>query len=179
MLGDHVHVVGTMLEHAARPAALAAVAQIAGADEHQVGIRFTHCASDQVVLQHVLVELHETELPPTPHLVADTPVFDGERFSVSILDSPRAADRVDRAVAVVDLLSGGIVIAESGVGGDHRLGVDLTTKVDEFVDADVVMLDSGPSGIVTGRAAIAVADAVAPIVAADEVATRPAIHRER
>ena len=48
-------------------------------------------------------------------------------------------------------------------------------KVHELVEADVVGLDALPGRVLARRPAVAVADAVLPVVAADEVAARPAV----
>ncbi len=93
---------------------------------------------ESFVLQHVLVELHVAKLPGSPHFVADAPVFDAVRLRMAVLDAPRTADRILRAVRILDFLCGRVVVAEAGVDGNHWLGVDFVAEVEEFVEADVV-----------------------------------------
>ena len=154
-------------------------AEVAGADEHQARIDFLHRVDDAVVLLRVLAELHVAKLPLAPHFVADAPVLDAVRLGVAVLRRATSRRSCRRRRCVFDFLGGRVVVAEAGVDGDHRLGADFAAEVDEFVDADVVVLDAGPGGILARRPAVAGADAVAPVVAAHEVAAGPAVDRAR
>jgi hypothetical protein len=57
---------------------------------------------------------------------------------VAVFDPPLAADRFFGAIGILDFLRCGIVVAEAGVDGDHRLGADFVTEIEELVDTDVV-----------------------------------------
>ena len=113
-----------------------------------------------------------------PHISLPThQYFTAYGSDVAVFNAPLAADRVFGAVDIFDFLRGGIVVAEAGVHGDHRLGVDFMAEIEELVDADIVGIDAGPGRILARRAAVARADAVAPVVAADKVAAGPAVDR--
>ena len=68
-------------------------------------------------------------------------------------------------------------VAQPAVDGDVGLGLEQPAEGHELVDAEVVVLDALPGRVLARRAAVAVADAVVPVVAADEIAARPAIDR--
>ena len=129
------------------------------------------------MLQRVVLHLHEPELPRAEHLVAHAPELHAVRLFVAVLDAPAAADGVSAAVGVLDPLRRRVGVAEAGVGRDHWLGVDQTAKGDELIRAEVVVLDPGPRRVLARRTPVAVPDAVAPVVAADEITARPAIDR--
>ena len=149
--------------------------EIADGDELQGGVDLPHVFGDLIVLQDIVLHLHEPELPGSEHLVADAPVFHPVRLLVAVLDAPAPANGIGATVGILDPLGGGIGVAEARVGGDHRLGADLAAEDHELVGAEIVVLDAGPGRVLAGRAAVTVPDAVAPVVAAHEVATRPAV----
>src|SRR5207244_6718867 len=78
------------------------------------------------------------------------------------------------AVAVLD--PGGRLLRRPGAGvdRDRRLGVDQPAELHELVGADQVRLGLGPEVVEAEGAALARADAVAPVVVLGEVAARPA-----
>ncbi len=116
-----------------------------------------------------------TELPVAVHLVADRPPLDAERLGVAVGCAQPAQRRVLRAVAVGELVGRHLGAAEAGVHRDVGLGVDQLAQAQELVQTHVVVLDPLPGGVLARRPAVAVADPVAPVVAADEVAARPAV----
>ncbi|MBA7690996.1 hypothetical protein ES703_99534 [subsurface metagenome] len=71
----------------------------------------------------------------------------------------------------------GVSISKTGIDSHQWFGVEQPAKANKFVEAEVVMFHSGPGGIFTGWSLVPVADAVAPVVAADKVTAGPAIHR--
>ena len=85
--------------------------------------------------------------------------------------------RIDAAVDVFDLFGGRLGASKTGIDGDEALGVNLAAQVKEFVKSHVVMLDAFPGRILARRPAVGIANAVFPVVAADEVAARPPINR--
>ena len=188
MLGDEVHLVAAFFEHALRPADVAFFAAVGkrclacqgrrSRRGSSFGSTLRIASANRIVFQHVLVEFHVAELPRPPHFVADAPVLDAVRLGVAVLRRASEPPIVSlEPFAVFDFLRGRIVVAKAGVNGDHRLGADLVAEVDELVDAEVVVLDAGPGRILARRPAIAGADAVAPVVAADEVSAGPAVDR--
>ena len=184
VLGNVVHGIAAIAEHPLRPADLlirvvlaVEAAEIAHTDQLDRGVHRPHGLRDAVVLLDVMAQLHEAELPGAEHLVANAPVLDAVGRPMAILRSPPAADGTRRTVAVLDLLGGRVIVAESRIDGNHRFGADLPTEIDEVVESEVVVLHAGPGGVLARRSAVAIADPVAPVVPADEVAARPAIHR--
>jgi hypothetical protein len=93
VLGDGVHVVGAVLEQAGAPGA-----GVAGGNAEDGGIDFAHLVHDPVLLEDVLLEGHEAELPRAPHFVADAPVLHAER-----LGAPFLARRAPQSVSVEPL----------------------------------------------------------------------------
>ena len=80
-------------------------------------------------------------------------------------------------VGILDFLDGRLHVAQAAVDGDVRIGAQLAAEGHEFVDAEIVVFDALPGGIFPRRPAIGIAQAVAPVVSADEIAARPAIDR--
>ncbi len=124
-----------------------------------------------------MIEHHVPQLPRAPHLVADAPVLHPERLGGAVFDAPAAPQGLRRPVAVLELRGGGVGVAKPRVHRDPGLGLDQPAEAHELVHAEIVVLDAGPGRIRARRTAIAVADAVAPVVAADEIAARPAVDR--
>src|SRR6185436_11763854 len=111
------------------------------------------------------------------HLVADPPPLHGVGKSVAVLGPLPAHRRGRGAVHIFHLLGGRFDAAEAGVDRDVGLGADLADEHQELVDADVVRLDAPPGRVLARRAAVALADAVLPVVAAHEVPAGPAVDR--
>ncbi len=84
---------------------------------------------------------------------------------------------ISRTVGIFQLSGRGIGISKTGVDSYQRFGVEQTAETNEFVEAEVVVLNACPGGIFAGRPAVTCTDSVAPVVAADEVAAGPSIHR--
>ena len=68
-------------------------------------------------------------------------------------------------------------VAKAAVHRDVRLGANQPAERHELVDPDVVVLHALPRGVLARRPPVALADAVAPVVAAHEVAAGPAVDR--
>ena len=189
VLADQVHVVQDVEEQAARPVRgrerigddLAAQAQRLLGLRHGVGhgparderdrwIDAPHGLREEPVLDHELRERPHAELPLAPGLVADAPVLDAVGLGMAVLRAQAAHPRGRRAVRVLDVLRRRPGVAEAGVDGDVRLHAEQTAQRHELVRADVVGLDRVPGGIEHGRAPVAVADGLAPIVGGHEVA---------
>ena len=79
-----------------------------------------------------------------------------------------------RAGGVFDLVGRLLDTPQTGVDGNVGLGADLGAKGHELVQAEVVVLDIIPCPLPARRPPVAVADAVLPVVAGDEVAPGPA-----
>jgi hypothetical protein len=158
VLGDHVHVVRAVAEHALRPAGVAGLilrARVAYANQYEVRIDLPHRPREAVVLEQIVVQTHKAQLPRAEHLIAHAPVLDVDGLGRAILRTPRAADRVCRCVAVLELLRGRVVVAKSRICGDHRLCTHRPAETDELVDADVVVFDTGPGRVLPRRSPVA------------------------
>ena len=177
MFADHIHVIGTTGKHPSGPAPLPRVAHVAAADRLDRRVHFAHHLLNPVVFEDVLAQLHIAELPVPPHLIADAPPLDAERFRVAVGGTGFAHEGVRGAIGVFHLGRGRISVAETGVHRDHRLGSDQVAQVNELIHAHVVRLDAGPRGIRPGGPLVALAQAIAPVVAANKVAAGPAIDR--
>ena len=170
MLGHVVHAVGAVAEHGAAP-----VADGAHADGDDRGVDGAEGVDEGVVALGVLFEGDIAELPVAVHLVADADEADAPGLGAAVGGAEAAHRGVRGAVEVGELVDGVLGAAEAGVDGDVGLGAEQVAEGHELVDADIVVLDAGPGGVLAGRAAVAVADAVAPVVAGDEVAAGPAV----
>ena len=94
---------------------------------------------------------------------------------MAVLRPSPAHSRLGGAVGVLDLLGRALRPAEAGVDRHVRLGPDLTAERHELVEPDVVGLDAFPGRVLARRPPVALTDAVLPVVAAHEVAARPAV----
>ena len=74
-------------------------------------------------------------------------------------------------------MGGSVGVAEAGIHGDEGIGADLFAELDEFVGAEVVVLDSAPGGVSPRWTAVSITDSVAPVVAAHKVSAGPAVDR--
>ncbi len=68
-------------------------------------------------------------------------------------------------------------VAQAAVERDVGFGAENPAEGHELVQPEVIVFDAGPGRVLARRTAVAVADAIFPVVAADEVAARPAIDR--
>src|SRR5205823_4670344 len=67
--------------------------------------------------------------------------------------------------------------ARAHVDADVWLGAERTTVLDEIVGSEAIGFLSSPRELDAARTCIARTDAVDPVIAADEIAARPAQHR--
>jgi hypothetical protein len=81
------------------------------------------------------------------------------------------------SVAVFELSRRRISIAKTGVHRDPWLRVHQFAEPDELVHPKVIVLDARPGGVRARRTPVAIADPIAPVVAADEIAAGPAVDR--
>ena len=170
MLADQVHVIGTMGHHALAPGA-------GRADRHELdrGVFRAHGIGKHVVLLDVLLQRHVPELPAAVHLVADAPPLDPVRLGVAVFSAEATQGRVRGAVGVLELLDGRGHLALTAVDDHQRLGIELAAQEHELVEPEIVVLHARPGRVLSRRPAVAVADPVAPVVAADKVAARPTV----
>src|SRR5690606_10684271 len=118
--------------------------EISDRNELDAGIHVPHVLGDGIVLERVMLHLHETKLPWTEHLVAHAPELDSIGRSVAVLRAPPAADCLPGSIAILDPLRGGIGIAETSVHRNHRLRVDLAAEIDELVRSEIIVFNTGP-----------------------------------
>src|SRR5688572_1380282 len=78
--------------------------------------------------------------------------------------------RPEGCVAVLDEISRGVAdVSGAEVEPEHRLTTEPLAVVEELVGAELIRLDLLPREFAAARAPVARADAVAPVVVADEV----------
>src|SRR6185437_5293239 len=105
-------------------------------------------------------------------LVAEAPESDVKRIGVAVALAQVAPVRTGRTVDVFDEVASLVEAARAEVDGEHRRRADGLAPVDEFVDADGVAVGGMPGEVEAGRALVARADAVFPVVGRDEIAAR-------
>ena len=172
VLTDQVHEAGGPGQHAFAPGP-----DRADADDLYRRVRRLHDLGEAVVLLDVILKRHMAELPVAVHLVAHRPPLHSPGTVPPVFGAPSAHQGGGCAVDVFDLFGGHGLRALAAVDRDVRLGIDEAAQVQELVDADVVVLDPEPGRVLARRAAVGITDAVLPVVAADEIAARPAIYR--
>jgi hypothetical protein len=94
-----------------------------------------------------MFERHVTELPRPPHLVADAPIPDLERFRAPLRRPEPAHRRARGSIAVLELGRRRIGIAKTGVHRDPRLRLHQLAEPDEFVHPEIVVFDPGPGRV--------------------------------
>ena len=97
-------------------------------------------------------------------------MLDVERIGAAVLLAQVAPVAAGRAVDVFDEVARLVEAARAEIDGQHHLGADGLAPVGEFVDADGVGIGGVPGEIEPGRALVARADAVFPVVGRDEIA---------
>src|ERR1017187_1349234 len=172
MLTDEIHEIGALREHLLAPSP-----HVANADGPYAGINLAHGLDYAVMLLYVLFERHVAELPRAIHLVAYREPLHAKRLRVAVLGAKLAQGRAGGTVEVLHLLRGGALVGQAGIHGDIGFRADLAHQRHVLVNADVVGLDALPCGILARWPLVRIADAVLPVVAADEVAARPPVHR--
>ncbi len=160
-------------EHRAVPAdpvGVGVVVRRTGCDQLDRAIgpahRFRGFAGELGVVFGVLV----TDLPGTVELVAESPILHRPRFVAAVLAAQIGERGVARFVGVLDPLARFVDGAEAGVDAQVRLGADLFAVAEELVGAEAVRFDVAPGVVGADGAAGFGTDAVAPVVAGDEVA---------
>ena len=101
-----------------------------------------------------------------------------ERLGAAVLLAQVAPVGAGRVVDVFDEVAGLVEAARAEVDGEHHLRADRVAPVGEFVDADRVAVGGVPGEVEPGRALLARADAVLPVVGRDEVAAGIAHDRD-
>ena len=110
------------------------------------------------------------DLPRAVHLVADAPVLDVVWRGIAVLAAQVGPVGARRRVAVVDEVAGGLDGASAHVDAEHGRSVDGLAEAHELVGAELVGLQRLPGELTAARALLLGADAVEPVVAAEEVA---------
>jgi hypothetical protein len=154
-----------------------APAVLTAADEYEVWIDLTQRQRPALRDRDVFLGLETAELPVPVHLVAETPVPHVVRGLVSVGSTQVGPVRVAGAVAVLD--PGQRLVEGPGthVQAQVRLGAEPLAVGHELVGAERVGLLGLPREIRPAWPLVARPHAVDPVVAADEVATRPAQQR--
>ena len=151
-----------------------APAVLAAADELDGRIGALHHHRECARFFHVVVGVHVPDLPAAVHLVAEAPVPDAVRLGVTVGSSEICPRRVAGAVAVLDPRLGFVHRARAHVDADIGLGLDRAAVLDELVGAEAIRLLGVPGELGAPRPLVPGADAIEPVIAADEVAARPA-----
>ena len=169
-----------MLEHDALPLGIGRHVGVrrAADDELKRGVEGAQRLGDFVGEAAVLVRGLVADLPRAVHLVAEAPMLDAERFGAAVRLAQVAPIAAGRAVDVFDEVARLVEAARAEIDGEHHLRADRRAPVGEFVDADGVQLGGVPGEVEAGRALVARADAVFPIVGGDEIAAGIANDRD-
>jgi hypothetical protein len=112
------------------------------------------------------------DLPRAVHLVAEAPAPDAEGLGATVGLAQVAPVAAGRAVDVFDEVARLVEAARAEIDREHHLRADRRAPVGELVHADGVRFGRVPGEVEAGRALVARADAVLPIVGRDEVAAR-------
>src|SRR5947209_699546 len=168
-----VHDRGQTLENDGVPVAPAVVP---AADELDGGIRPFHDQGEGAGLLDVVLGAEAADLPAAVHLVAEPPVADPIGLRMPVLTPQVRPGGIAGAVAVLDPGLGLVHGAGAHVDADVGLGADAAAILDELVGAEAVGLLGVPGELGPARASIDGPDTVEPVIAADEVAPRPAQH---
>ena len=115
-----------------------------------------------------------SELPGPVNLVAEAPDLDVPRLIAAVGAAQVGIVCVIGLVAILDPVAGFVDGAEAGVDADIRLGADPFAVAQELVGAEAVRFQGAPGVIAPHGALLSGAYAILPMVAGDEVATRPA-----
>ncbi len=118
------------------------------------------------------------DLPGAVHLVAQTPVSDPERLRAAVGLTQIAPEAAGRSIDVFDEIARFVEAARSEVDRQHHLRADGLAPLRELVHADRVRFRSVPGEVEPGRAPIARADAVLPIVGGNEISAGVAHDRD-
>ncbi len=136
-----------------------------------------HRLREHVVLDPVLIGGHEAHLLCVPHLIADVPPGHLVRLRMAIGGPPLAHRRIHRTADVLDLFSGRMRVAETGIHANVRFQVEQLVEDHVVVDAQVVLLHFAPGGVEARGPFVGVADGIPPVPGGDHIPTRPAEHR--
>ena len=154
------------------PAVLAAAHELDG----RVGA--LHHYRERARLLDVVARLQAADLPAPVHLVAEPPVPHPMRLSIAVRPPQVGPRGIPGAVAVLDPRLGLVHAARAHVHADDRLGFQLAAVLDELVGPEAVRLLRVPRELAAPRPGVLRPHPVEPVVAAHEVAARPAQHRE-
>src|SRR5215475_1210215 len=164
---------GEALDHRDVPVAHPVVA---AAHELDAGIGALHHESERLGLLDVVLRAQAPDLPAAVHLVAEAPVAYAIWPGMTVLAAEVRPRGVARAVAVLDpglrLVHG----SRAHVDADVRLRAEEAAVLDEFVGAEAIRLLRVPGELAPAWARVHGAHAVEPVIAAHEVAARPAQH---
>ena len=149
----------------------------AATDELDGGIRPANGIGPAPGRGDVLIGGQMTNLPLAIHLVAQAPVANVVRLSVTVRAAQVRPVRIASAVAVFDPGAGLIQRARAHVEADVRLGAKRATVLDELVGPERVRLLGVPGDVESSWSLLDRADTVGPVIAAYEVPTRPAKNR--
>src|SRR5207249_12337166 len=115
-------------------------------------------------------------LPAAVHVVAEPPVAVPMGPAMPVLTPQVRPGGIAGAVTVLDPGLGLVHGAGAHVDADVGLSPDAAAILDELVGAEAVGLLGVPGELGPARASVDGPDAVEPVIAADEVAPRPAQH---
>ena len=118
------------------------------------------------------------DLPGAVHLVAEAPELDVIGGFAAVFAALVRPVGVHVAVAVFQQFHGVLRGAGAEVHGHHRLRADALAPLQEFIRADLIRLNGAPSHVRADGTLVLRTDAVAPVVAGQEVAARIADLRD-
>ena len=128
-------------------------------------------------LARVFVHLQVADLPRAIHLIANAPIFDIIRVTVTVAGAQIGIVGAGGGVAILDQIRGGLNRAGAHVDGQHRRAVDRLAEVHKLIGAEMVGLNRLPGQVATAGPLLLGANPIEPIIAAEKVAARIAHDR--
>jgi hypothetical protein len=170
--GEVIHVLPRLFQRHAIPIRVSRHLVVGGAAQDRLDRRIhpAHQLGGLTRFGAVFVRFEVPHLPGTVHLVADAPVLDIVRRGVTVFGAQVGIVGAGGCVAIIDQVARGLDRAGAHVDAQHRRGVDGFAEAHEFVGAKLVGLQRLPGQLAAARAQLLRADAVEPVVAAEEVA---------
>ncbi len=171
---DVVHLVVRVVQHRVLPRAERRHARVGAAHCDELDRRVDELHGLRGLLREtaVLVGGLVTDLPRTVKLVAEAPQLDVEGLLCAVLATHVAPSGASRVVGVLDERASGIHSPCAEVDRLHHLDLGLASPVDELVQTERVGLNGVPGTVDARRPLIDRSDAVLPVEARDEVASR-------
>ena len=126
-------------------------------------IRPEHRRGKFLVLDDIVFELGDADLPGAVRLIADVPELYAVRLRMSVSRPLGAPIGRCRSIDIFDLFGGGVCVAQAGIHGDIGFGPDKFGEIEPFVHADVIGLHGVPGVVEHGFTPVARPDGGMPV----------------